>query len=88
MNLKTKITKLHYDKNAEGFWLDLLEFFSLFYGLVTKIRNKMYDKGILKTVKVSADVISVGNFTTGGVGKTPIVMALAKYFVEKMKKLQ
>ena len=87
MNLKTKITKLHYDKNAEGFWLDLLEFFSLFYGLVTKIRNKMYDKGILKTVKVSADVISVGNFTTGGVGKTPIVMALAKYFVEKNEKV-
>lgn len=87
MNLKTQITKLHYDKNAEGFWLDLLEFFSLFYGLVTKIRNKMYDKGILKTVKVSADVISVGNFTTGGVGKTPVVMAIAKYFVDKNEKV-
>ena len=87
LNLKTQITKLHYDKNAEGFWLDLLEFFSLFYGLVTKIRNKMYDKGILKTEKVDAEVISVGNLTTGGVGKTPVVQALAQYFVEHNEKV-
>ncbi len=87
MNLKTKITKLHYDKNAEGFLLELLEFFSLFYGLVTKIRNDLYDKNILKEVKVDVDVISVGNLTTGGVGKTPFVMALAKHLTEKDEKV-
>lgn len=87
MNFKSKITKLHYDKNAEGFLVDLLEFFSLFYGLVSKLRNTLYDKGFFKEEKVNANVISVGNLTTGGVGKTPVVMALAKYFVEKGEKV-
>ena len=87
MNFKSKITQLHYDKNAEGFFVDLLEFFSLFYGLVSKLRNNLYDNGILKEEKVNANVISVGNLTTGGVGKTPVVMALAKYFVEKGEKV-
>lgn len=87
LNLKSRITQLHYDKNAEGFFLDLLEFFSLFYGLVAGFRNKLYDKGILKEVKVGAEVISVGNVTTGGVGKTPVVQAIAKHFVEKGEKV-
>ena len=60
MNFKSKITQLHYDKNAEGFFVDLLEFFSLFYGLVSKLRNTLYDKGVLKEKKVNANVISVG----------------------------
>ena len=87
LNLKSRITKLHYDKNAEGFFLDLLEFFSLFYGLATKFRNKLYDNGTLKEVKVNAEVISVGNLTTGGVGKTPIVQAIASYYVDKGEKV-
>lgn len=87
LNLKNRITKLHYDKNAEGFWIDLLEFFSLFYALISKIRNNLYDKGILKEIQVNANVISVGNLTTGGVGKTPVVSALAKYFVDKGEKV-
>ena len=53
MNFKSKITQLHYDKNAEGFFVDLLEFFSLFYGLVSKLRNNLYDNGILKEEKVA-----------------------------------
>lgn len=47
------------------------------------MKNKLYDKNILKPKKVDAFVISVGNFTTGGVGKTPVVAELAKYFVNK-----
>ena len=87
MNLKNRITKLHYNKNAEGFIVDLLEFFSLFYGLVSTLRNKLYDKKILKEIKVNANVISIGNLTTGGVGKTPVVSAIAKHFVEKGEKV-
>ena len=33
MNLKTQITKLHYDKNAHGMFFNVLRFASLFYGL-------------------------------------------------------
>lgn len=87
MNLKTKITKIHYDKNAKGLFVDLLEFLSIFYGFVSKFRNTLYDKNILKEVKINAKVISVGNITTGGVGKTPVVAELAQYFINKNEKV-
>lgn len=83
MNLKTEITKLHYDRNAKGFLVSLLEGCSYFYGIGSAFKNKLYDKKILKPKKVNAYVISVGNMTTGGVGKTPVVLELARYFVKK-----
>lgn len=86
MNIKTKITKLHYDKNAKGLLFNLLKFCSIFYGIGSTLKNKLYDKGIIKSKKVNAYVISVGNFTTGGVGKTPVVAEIAKYFVSKGEK--
>ena len=83
MNLKTQITKLHYDKNSKGLLFNILKFCSIFYGIGSSAKNFLYDKGIIKPKKVDAFVISVGNFTTGGVGKTPVVAELARYFVEK-----
>ncbi len=50
--------------------------FSLLFWLGITIRNWFFDIGILKTTKVSIPVISVGNISTGGVGKTPIVEML------------
>ena len=87
MNIKTRITQIHYDKNAKGIFVDMLEFFSIFYGFVTRLRNTLYDKNILKTIKVDAKVISVGNVTTGGVGKTPVVSKLAKYYSQQDEKV-
>ena len=86
MNLKTEITKIHYNKNAKGFLVKLLEFASIFYGMGSGLKNKLYDKGILTSRKVDAFVISVGNITTGGVGKTPIVSEIAKYFISRGEK--
>ena len=83
MNIKTEITKLHYDRNAKGFLFNLLKFCSIFYGFGCSTKNFLYDSGLIKPKKVNAFVISVGNFTTGGVGKTPVVAELARYFVEK-----
>lgn len=45
----------------------------------------MYDLAILKSQKISRPVISIGNITTGGTGKTPLVVFTAKYFLEKGK---
>ncbi len=84
--LKTEITKIHYDKNAKGPLFNVLKFCSLFYGLGSGLKNKLYDNGILKPKKVNAYVISIGNLTTGGVGKTPVVAELAKYLIEKGEK--
>ena len=83
MNLKTNITKLHYTKEPKGVLFNLLKFCSFFYGLGSGFKNFLYDKNILKPKKVNAYVISVGNFTTGGVGKTPVVAEIARYFVDK-----
>lgn len=83
MNLKTNITKLHYTKEPNGLLFSLLKFCSIFYGIGSGFKNLLYDKNLLKPKKVDAFVISVGNFTTGGVGKTPVVAEIAKYFVEK-----
>jgi tetraacyldisaccharide 4'-kinase len=49
---------------------------SLLYWLAVVLRNWFFDIGILKTTKVSVPVISVGNISTGGVGKTSIVEML------------
>jgi len=56
---------------------------SCFYRLVIALRNMLYDKSILKTVKVPAAVISIGNITTGGTGKTPLVAWLCNYFTDR-----
>ena len=77
--LKTEITKIHYDKNAKGLLFNALKFCSIFYGLGSGLKNFLYDKAIIKPKKVNAYVISVGNLTTGGVGKTPVVAELQSY---------
>lgn len=82
MNLKTEITKIHYNKNAKGFLVSLLDFASIFYGIGSSLKNYLYDKKIITLKKVDAFVISVGNITTGGVGKTPVVAEIAKYLIE------
>ncbi len=85
-NLKTEITKIHYNKEAKGLLVKVLEFASLFYGIGSGLKNLLYDKNILKPTKVNAFVISVGNLTTGGVGKTPVVAQIANYLVSQGKK--
>lgn len=51
------------------------------YGLATAARNRLYDRGILEEVRVSAPVISLGNLTTGGTGKTPVTAWLAEWMI-------
>lgn len=87
MNIKTKITKIHYSKNAQGCLFKALKFCSGFYAVASLLKNFLYDEGILKSQKVDAFVISVGNITTGGVGKTPVVSEIAKYFITKAEKV-
>ncbi len=51
----------------------------VFHTLV-KARNRLYETGLLPTHRLNHPVISVGNLTTGGTGKTPLVIALAAEF--------
>jgi tetraacyldisaccharide 4'-kinase len=47
---------------------------------IVRIRSAMYDRGHLTPRRLPHPVISVGNLTTGGTGKTPLVIALASKF--------
>lgn len=43
-------------------------------------RDRLYENGVLPTYRLSHPVISVGNLTVGGTGKTPLVILLAQRF--------
>ena len=51
---------------------------SIPYGLATSLRNTLYDRGGLPRHTASIPVISVGNLTLGGTGKTPLVAWVAR----------
>jgi tetraacyldisaccharide 4'-kinase len=53
------------------------------YGWAIRVRNLAFERGWIASVKVGVPVVSVGNLTLGGTGKTPCVEFLAKRFRER-----
>lgn len=60
---------------------------SLLYGAAVRARVRMYQKGWLRQRRLKAPVISVGNLTVGGTGKTPMVIWLAERFLAEGKRV-
>lgn len=58
---------------------------SIDYLIITYIRNKLYDFGILKSYKSKLKVVCVGNLTVGGNGKTPLSAYLFKQLSKSNK---
>jgi len=71
----------------QGFGVSCLRFLlrglSLIYGLVVRLRNLGYRWGILRSHAAGVPVISIGNITAGGTGKTPLVIWLCNYLQNK-----
>jgi tetraacyldisaccharide 4'-kinase len=60
---------------------------SVVYGIVVHVRGWFYRVGILRHERLDGVVISVGNLTVGGTGKTPMVLYLAERLLEEGKQV-
>jgi tetraacyldisaccharide 4'-kinase len=56
---------------------------SALYGAAVGVRNALYDRQILRSETLKHPVISVGNVSAGGAGKTPFVMLLGRLLQQK-----
>ena len=61
--------------------------FSFLYFLIISIREILYSLHIFKKYKLNAEVISVGNITWGGTGKTPVVAFIADLLSKKGRRV-
>ncbi|MGH9566073.1 MAG: tetraacyldisaccharide 4'-kinase, partial [Candidatus Angelobacter sp.] len=56
---------------------------SVTFGATVALRNSFYDHGLFKVSKLSRPVLSVGNISVGGSGKTPFVIALGELLKQR-----
>lgn len=56
---------------------------SAIYGAGVSLRNRMYDRGTLRSLRLQAPVISVGSISAGGAGKTPFLIMLGELLKER-----
>lgn len=87
------LSRFHYrlvHHGASNLLESLLLFFliplSILYGGVNWLRNLLYDQGVKRSYQSTIPVISVGNITAGGTGKTPVVDFLVKFFLSEGKR--
>jgi tetraacyldisaccharide 4'-kinase len=80
-----KIEAIIYDSGVSPFFSlrSLLSMVSKVYGGAVKLRRIFYKKNILTSKKLSCPIISIGNITVGGTGKTPMTI----YVAQAVKKL-
>jgi tetraacyldisaccharide 4'-kinase len=82
--LQEKIFRLILEEQRGPVWVDLLRAIATLaawlYDKVVTLRNLLFDRGVLRIHRMNCPVISVGNLTMGGTGKTPMVVWLASLF--------
>ncbi|MBI4634609.1 MAG: tetraacyldisaccharide 4'-kinase [Deltaproteobacteria bacterium] len=88
LNFRTILPRIWAGKPRTGALADILliPFLALaalpFHAAVF-LRNLLYDRGLLRQIGLPCPVISIGNITVGGTGKTPLTIMLAKLLTER-----
>lgn len=60
---------------------------ALLFRLLVRLKNLLYELGILKVKRLDKPVISIGNLSFGGTGKSPMVGELAQQLCERGKRV-
>ena len=65
----------------------MLALIAKLYGKIADLRNSLYDRGVFHSERLPARTISIGNITTGGTGKTPLVAYVANLLAARGQKV-
>jgi len=78
--IKKKIEKVITSdgKNGYGWFVHFLSIVSKVYGGAVKLRRNFYKNDVFKSKRLPCSIISIGNITVGGTGKTPMTIYVAK----------
>ena len=72
---------------TERLLLSFLRICACLYGIATRLRSLLFALNLIPSNHLSKPVISVGNLTAGGTGKTPTVAYLARFFIARGKRV-
>ena len=89
-DFETAYLKFLHDKPhnwVDRFLFSILKFVSFFFLTGWWVKKASYRSGLRGRKRLTCPVVSVGNITTGGTGKTPVVITLAKYFSDEGKRV-
>jgi tetraacyldisaccharide 4'-kinase len=78
LQTKRKLEDIMYGRMRSPVWEMLLFLLSLVYGMLVRSRHALFAFHVLAKKKLPCSVISVGNITLGGTGKTPMVVHIAE----------
>ncbi len=81
-DLRTKITEGRVGPGLDA----LLRPLSILFGIGARMRAFFYSIGLFRSLSIKTKVVSVGNISAGGTGKTPVTMLLARLFIERGKR--
>jgi len=59
----------------------------LLYRAINRLRRALYRRGVLRARRLPRPVISIGNIASGGAGKTPAVIAIGRFLIERGHKV-